>query len=506
MDVGAYFRDIFLNEWESFMEGLPNVIVNELEIHQATGMIKAGTYGRGLWESPIHMIEPIANFFADKTLIPEGCAINFTSISSGPPETHLWTFEGGIPETSTEKDPSGIVYETDGIYGVTLVVINELGSDTLVKEDYITVSNTLLPMTDFTASDSILCSSESIVYFYDQTLYCPTSFLWEITPWTFEFIEGTDETSQNPAVNFLEPTNYSVSLTATNSNGATTLIRDNYIKIGGLVLPYSQAFEVDEITESGWTVINSDNKKTWEIAEVGGSTGTRAAMMNFYNYNTTPGVRDQLISPPFNLEGIENAHLVFKHAYAKRYVPITDSLIVYISDDCGNSWIRIFEDGDDGNGSFATHVLTTDEFFPATEEDWCGAGYGASCVSLDISAWVGIQDVKIMFESYHYLGNNLFIDDVQVYTTVNIDENTLDNTSFQVFPNPAQNKVNLLFTPVDSEISIKLMNLQGQIILNNVKPGISGQIQIDLNNIARGIYLLEVRDQQKKHIEKLIIN
>ena len=50
-DVGVYYWDNTLSEWEPYMTGLPNVIVNELEIHEATNTIRAATYGRGLWES-----------------------------------------------------------------------------------------------------------------------------------------------------------------------------------------------------------------------------------------------------------------------------------------------------------------------------------------------------------------------------------------------------------------------------------------------------------------------
>lgn len=50
-DVGVYYWDENLTEWEPYMTGLPNVIVNELEIHEESNMIRAATYGRGLWES-----------------------------------------------------------------------------------------------------------------------------------------------------------------------------------------------------------------------------------------------------------------------------------------------------------------------------------------------------------------------------------------------------------------------------------------------------------------------
>jgi len=68
MDVGVYYRDSSMSDWAAFMNGLPNVIVRELEIHYGTGKIRAATYGRGLWESPLAVIgiKPIAGNIPDK--------------------------------------------------------------------------------------------------------------------------------------------------------------------------------------------------------------------------------------------------------------------------------------------------------------------------------------------------------------------------------------------------------------------------------------------------------
>lgn len=50
-DVGVYYRDDALGTWIPFMNGLPNVIVRELEIHTSTNQLVAATYGRGFWKS-----------------------------------------------------------------------------------------------------------------------------------------------------------------------------------------------------------------------------------------------------------------------------------------------------------------------------------------------------------------------------------------------------------------------------------------------------------------------
>ncbi|MBK7336993.1 MAG: HYR domain-containing protein [Saprospirales bacterium] len=53
-DVGVWFRDSSLNDWIPYMTELPNVPVFDMEIHAASGMLRAGTFGRGIWESPLY--------------------------------------------------------------------------------------------------------------------------------------------------------------------------------------------------------------------------------------------------------------------------------------------------------------------------------------------------------------------------------------------------------------------------------------------------------------------
>ncbi|MBO6515593.1 MAG: T9SS type A sorting domain-containing protein [Bacteroidia bacterium] len=53
LEVGVYYRNKNMTQWEPFNKGLPNVKVNELEINQVTNEIYAATYGRGVWVSPL---------------------------------------------------------------------------------------------------------------------------------------------------------------------------------------------------------------------------------------------------------------------------------------------------------------------------------------------------------------------------------------------------------------------------------------------------------------------
>lgn len=53
MNYGVYYIDNTLTEWQPFSNGLPNVIISELEVNTANNKLYAGTYGRGLWSSDV---------------------------------------------------------------------------------------------------------------------------------------------------------------------------------------------------------------------------------------------------------------------------------------------------------------------------------------------------------------------------------------------------------------------------------------------------------------------
>ncbi len=53
MDDGVYYRAKSMSGWDKFSHNLPKTIVTDLEINYNLNMLRAATYGRGIWESPI---------------------------------------------------------------------------------------------------------------------------------------------------------------------------------------------------------------------------------------------------------------------------------------------------------------------------------------------------------------------------------------------------------------------------------------------------------------------
>ena len=80
-----------------------------------------------------------AFFIASDTDVCEGDVVNFYDMSTGDVITWEWTFEGGMPGTSSFQNPS-VMYATAGIYDVTLTVSDGTDTHTLTMENYITVN------------------------------------------------------------------------------------------------------------------------------------------------------------------------------------------------------------------------------------------------------------------------------------------------------------------------------------------------------------------------------
>jgi len=86
--------------------------------------------------------KPGVNFTSSITSTSMGSTILYNDVTSGVPTSWKWTFQGGIPATSTSKNPS-VLYNTPGTYDVKLVARNTFGADSLTKSGYITVVNSI---------------------------------------------------------------------------------------------------------------------------------------------------------------------------------------------------------------------------------------------------------------------------------------------------------------------------------------------------------------------------
>jgi photosystem II stability/assembly factor-like uncharacterized protein len=53
-DVGVYYRDASMSDWAYFNKGLPNSEIITLDIQYATKKLRAGSWGRGVWQTDLY--------------------------------------------------------------------------------------------------------------------------------------------------------------------------------------------------------------------------------------------------------------------------------------------------------------------------------------------------------------------------------------------------------------------------------------------------------------------
>ncbi len=168
---------------------------------------------------------PTAGFAANVTAGCAALSVQFTSTSSANSSTYNWEFPGGTPNTSTQQNPL-VVYNTPGVYSVTLTVGNAAGNATATQNNYISVGT--VPTANFTAG-----VSSNIVTFANASSNA-LSYSWN-------FGDGNTSAIANPIHTYLADGVYTVVLTATNSCGTTTATQTVTI-----ATPPTAAFNVNE--------------------------------------------------------------------------------------------------------------------------------------------------------------------------------------------------------------------------------------------------------------------
>ncbi|MEO1259168.1 MAG: PKD domain-containing protein [Bacteroidota bacterium] len=132
--------------------------------------------------------------------------------------SYEWDFGDGT--SSTEENPVH-EYPGDGTYTATLTAFNDCGSST----ETVNVVITSLPQAGFSATETTGCSSFT-VQFMDESSSNTTSWEWE-----FPGGNPSSSTEQNPTVVYDNVGTYTVTLTATNSLGESTVEQTNYITV-----------------------------------------------------------------------------------------------------------------------------------------------------------------------------------------------------------------------------------------------------------------------------------
>ena len=261
-------------------------------------------------------------------------------------------------------------------------------------------------------------------------------------------------------------------------------------------IPLRQQFSVDALDDTNWISINEDNDVGWELTDIPYESSSKAAYINLYNYEERKQI-DWLISPVLDFSDALEASMTFKSSYA-RNTDFNDQLQVVIAENCGGFFNQILETYNSSDLS----VIDSEEFWePESRNDWKEH-------SLDLNVYAGQKDLRIAFKVINDYGNNLYLDDIEFYTTAEDKRVSSAKNSYTLYPNPATDgQFQLAFnTSERQEVLIYIYDQLGKEVLVKAYPNTLNQTYyFDLKGKSPGVYYIHARGKDFIRSKKLLL-
>ncbi|GEQ84818.1 hypothetical protein ULMS_03260 [Patiriisocius marinistellae] len=280
------------------------------------------------------------------------------------------------------------------------------------------------------------------------------------------------------------------------SNDVATL--DFFAITEATPLDFEENFETNGVPPAGWSITNVDNDETWvEESGITGSDGnnTTAAFVDNYSYNA-PGEEDVLTTEIFDLTSATTATLTFDLAKAQYSATLFDSMRVEVSIDCGGTFTTIYNKTNLDLSTLSGYE--TGNWQPENASDWRNE-------SIDLTPYLG-EVAQFKFININGYGNSTFIDNINLTSTLGINDNAL--AGITLYPNPASDKVFVdLTSETASDASILIVNSLGQTVqtISNVQMGGKTTATIDIAGFSTGMYFVTITSQGISETKKLLI-
>lgn len=272
------------------------------------------------------------------------------------------------------------------------------------------------PVAQFSANRTGACVGQT-VRFTDLSTNNPTNREWR-------FYDGAGNllaTFNNPVqdINFTTPGLYSVELVVANEAGQDSYLEENFISIVSdeLYQELNEDFEDPANLLNDWILFNPDADRTFSLSQVS-SYGEGGGSIVFDNYSLDDdpsGTVDALISPAFDLSSLVNPYFYFEHAYAPFDSEFSDTLVMFFSVDCGETFEPFWFKG----GTELATTLPSEESFVPTAEEWAWNQVSLAPLS-------GHSSVHILIANLSGWGNNLYLDNISFFDGLDYTEDAVE--------------------------------------------------------------------------------
>lgn len=280
---------------------------------------------------------------------------------------------------------------------------NDLGIRTIIFPDASVCSNTIAPVIELRNFGSNNVTDARIRFVIDGTIREVKDFTLSLAPQ--ESAQATFSTVVVPSGS------HQISFQILLTNGGTDGGSYNDLKTSTVIVP---AFASPPFSETfntmppGWIIYNPDGQISWQMVTAPNETSANKALkLNLFDYEDKIGEIDVFLSPVLDLSNAPAATLSFDVAHA-RYQSSNDRLQVIAITNCQDIFggtILYNKAGD----ALKTAPPTTSAFTPANKSQWRKE-------LVDLSAFIGMNRVQLAFVGINDWGNNIYLDNISLFT------------------------------------------------------------------------------------------
>ncbi len=266
-------------------------------------------------------------------------------------------------------------------------------------------------------------------------------------------------------------------------------------------LPYFEGFENcnTRLSNSNWIVENPDFDVPWSADSTKGLDSSNiSATMKFYHYNPFSGQKDNLISPLIIVPDTGELTLKFSLSYQQKAVYTRDTLQIFVSTDCGQTYNYKVYEKSKTDLQTAGHNSSV-EFVPDTLSQW-------RTETVDLSQFAGSQKINLKFVTTNNFGNDLYLDNVRIFAGLDPQEIKKNYyVKINLFPNPANKNVNIKINRnYISDFNITLTDINGKVLIKKYyQKQENKNIVLNLESLKKGIYIVRYLDKLKTKTFKL---
>lgn len=321
-------------------------------------------------------------------------------------------------------------------------------------------------------------------------------------PWTGSLATGATATFTFPAITTTVGSHTMVTYTSM-PNGNNDWFMNNNSKtkkfsiIGTPVAtPIVEGFQGATFPPTNWVIDNPDNAYAWESYNTGFSS-SKSTRINFFN--SPNGQIDDLFAPAFDLTTTNNsASLTFDVAYAQ-YTSENDRLQVHVSTNCGSTWTQVYSKQ---GAALSTAPAQTTSFTPSASQ-WRNE-------TVSMTSYIGNSNVLVRFRGVSNYGNNLFIDNVNINTTMTGIDEVANSSSLDVYPNPFSTTTTLAVNLTSTQkVRIDVYNVVGENVYSIDKGQLSTgehKVVISADELPSGVYFVTLTTNEGRISKRVVVN